>query len=87
MDKSFADKNIERIVYKSDGSLDEIVLTGDVHIEWLHDDVWMVQIGGVHLRCKDLKINWVDDEVGKVPEKLSKEEWFPDDVLEDVDPA
>lgn len=72
--ESFEDREIERITYRENGKLDEIVLTGDVHIEYLQENTWMLRVGGVHLKCKDVIIDWINDDQGKVPEEQEKAE-------------
>lgn len=69
----FEEKDIERITYRENGDVDEVVLTGDIHIEYLQGDTYMVHAGGVAMKCQNLVIDWIDEDMGKVPERKEKQ--------------
>lgn len=67
---SFKERGIERMVYdETDEKLDELVMTGDIHIErtGTHNQCWMIRVGGVMMMCNNLRVESVSKERGDVP--------------------
>lgn len=74
--QTFKDRGIERMSMSPDGKLDELLLTGDVHIERTgnqdSDQVWFLRIGGIAFLCDNLNITEIDEEFGPVPPVVEK---------------
>lgn len=57
----------ERIAWRDDGRLDEIVTNSGVHVEWTQGDTYLVQIGGLRCFCRDFRLDEAVSDYGRLP--------------------
>ena len=55
----------ERLTWRADGRIDEIVSNGSVHMEYISGDTYFIRVGGLRLFANDLTFDSI--QPGHIP--------------------